>query len=540
MGKFTGKRPAVKTKSAAKKKKEPETFDEFMEEAINSEEQGDRYQTGERAERHYNRAATMYGKAFELNNTDADCVYNWGRILFILVNFLPSHVSPEEKLERVERSIEKFRQALTLEPDKTDAQFNLAQALHQKSEILQDTTEINNAYGASAMALQEAISLFDNVYSLQEKEYLELTTQKVDQEDKEQGEQGEEIKKLKELSIKEEDAHHDPDPPEPEEAPSSTGSSRSTTPAQFTTVTAVEATTAYSLIETLLSTAETMTTMASMLAAFSASMDLFSRAKSKLALAEKWLAKASDETGNDPEKEKQQKTARIQIHLKEAATYAAMADRTFLASGTVEGSLFERAIERLSEVIEQHDARNVEAMCDRGDIYTSYGQTICECIHKKKASLDPDREGKEVWQLYASATKSFQAALQLEPKNLRILNKMGDLSLIRARLDLPIAERNKLQLLKNAAFYFKRAVEIDKEVLTSGYLGWAMSEWALEEWAEIAHKKEDALKIVRVWVKRGGSGHLFRSLAEDNETWDEEFVEFIIENLFTTDSEDSE
>lgn len=436
-----------------------------------------------------------------------------GRVLFLLVDFLPMHALPEEKLEKVDQSIEKFRNALDLEPNKTDAQFNLAQALHQRSELLQETTEVDNAYGASAVSLQEAITIFDNVYGLQEKEYLDLTAPEQD-------------------TLTEEHQHEHGDNDETEQTQKESE--------EFTTATKVEATTPYSLIETLLSTAETMTTMASMLASFPASMDLFSRAKSKLALAEKWLEEMPTEsTEMDPNAEKNKKAARIQINLKEASTYAAMADRTFLASSTIDTSLFEKATERLNEIIEQHDPCNVEAMCDRGDILTSYGQAIAEVANKKHLPLVPEKDGKEVWQLYASATKSFQKGLELEPKNLRILNKMGDLSLIRASLDLPIAQRNKLQLLKNAQFYFKHAVEVDKEVLTSGYLGWAMSEWALEEWAEMTGKKEDALKIIRVWIKRGGNGPLFRSLAEDNETWDEDFVEFIIENFFA-DDEDSE
>lgn len=442
-----------------------------------------------------------------------------GRVLFLLVNFLPSHASPEEKLEKVDQSIEKFRTALQLEKNKTDAQFNLAQALHQRSEILQETTEIDNAYGASAVSLQEAMDLFDNVYALQEKEYLELF--EPDEND---------------ASPVEEEHDHKHDHEHEEK---STQEAASTDEQEFTTVTKMESTTAYSLIETLLSTAETMTTMASMLASFPASMDLFSKARGKLGLAEKWLSKMPSQSNpdDDVDAEKQKKEARIQINLKEASTYAAMADRTFVASNTVDASLFGKAIEKLDEVIEQYDPRNVEAMCDRGDILTSYGQAIAEIANKKSLPLVPEHDGKEVWQLYATATKSFQAALTLEPKNLGILNKMGDLSLIRASLQLPIAERNRLQLLKNAQFYFKHAVEVDKEVLTSGYIGWAMSEWAFEEWAEVTGKKEDALKIIRVWIKRGGNGSLFRGLAEDNESWDEDFVEYIIENFFADDEE---
>ncbi|KAG1297980.1 hypothetical protein G6F66_002122 [Rhizopus arrhizus] len=506
MGRFTAKKPQ-KPKAPSKKKKEPETFEEFMEEAIQLEEQGERYKTGERAQRYYERAAEMYGKAFELNDKDADCVYNWGRVLFLLVDFLPLHADPEDKLEKVDLSIEKFRAALHLEVNKTDAQFNLAQALHQRSEILQETTEIDNAYGASAVALQEAMSIFDQLYSLQEKEYMEM---------------------------------HAPPSEEEEERPVEDQKNETTQEdkEEFTTVTKVEATTEYSLIETLLSTAETMSTMGSMLASFPASMDLFSRAKAKLALAEQWYEKMPVGSAEDSEAEEQRKTARIQINLKEAATYAAMADRTLVASNTIDSRLFDRAIERLDEIINQYDPRLVEALCDKGDILTSYGQAIVEVAHKKQLPLVPEKSGKEVWHLLSVATKSFQAALAVESKNLRILNKMGDLSLLRAKLQLPIAERNRLQLLKNAEFYYKHAVEVDKEVLTSGYVGWAMSEWALEEWADVKDKKEDALKIIRVWIKRGGDGDLFRNLVEDNEAWDEGFVDFVIENFFNEDEDE--
>ncbi|KAG1225049.1 hypothetical protein G6F68_020005 [Rhizopus microsporus] len=102
-----------------------------------------------------------------------------------------------------------------------------------------------------------------------------------------------------------------------------------------------------------------------MLASFPASMDLFSRAKAKLALAEQWYEKMPVGSAEDSEAEEQRKTARIQINLKEAATYAAMADRTLVASNTIDSRLFDRAIERLDEIINQYDPRLVEALCDK-------------------------------------------------------------------------------------------------------------------------------------------------------------------------------
>lgn len=453
----------------------------------------------------------------------------------MLVNFLPSHASPEEKLEKVDQSIEKFRVALDLEANKTDAQFNLAQALHQRSEILQETTEIENAYAASAVALQEAITLFDSVYGLQEKEYLELNPATNDASSAAKTAEPEEHNH--EEGDHDHDHDHDQQSDETSEnqTPSATSSSE-----EFTTVTKVEPTTAYSLIETLLSTAETMTTMASMLASYPASMDLFSRAKSKLAAAEKWyyqMPNTSTSTDDNVDAEKQKKTARIQINSKQSAMYAAMADRSFLATGIVDSTLFEKSIEQLNDIVTKYDNKNVEALCDRGDVLSSFGQAIREVADKKNVSLNPDKDGKEVWKLYANAMKSFQEAIALEPKNTQILNKMGDLSLTRAALDLPVAQRNQRQLLDNAKVYYRNAVQVDKDVLTSGYLGWAMTEWALEEWADVTDKKKDSIKIIEAWIKRGGNGALFSNLADDNDVLDEDFVEFITESCFADDED---
>ncbi|KAF7727351.1 hypothetical protein EC973_007660 [Apophysomyces ossiformis] len=495
MSRFQRNRPQ-KPKSSAKKAKEPVTFDDFIAEGVAFEEQGERYGTGERAQRNYERAADMYSKAHMLNETDADCLYNWGRVLFLLISFLPPYTTPEEKLEKVDSSIAKFRKALQLEQDKTDAQFNLGQALHLRSEILQETTEIDNPYNQSAMALQEAISLFENVYQLQEKEYQACQSSTAESE---QQQPPTEEKKLEGDQATED----------------------------YTTVTEVEPTTAFSLVDTLVSTAETMTTMASMLASFQASMDLFSRARSRLSLAEKWLMSVPE----GPE----HKQARIQINLKEAQNFASMADRAFLASGQVDHTLFNQAIERLDEVVDQFDAKHVEAMCDRGDILTSYAQALLEFAHKSNTPLVPDSTGKEIWQLYAQATKSFQSALTIELKNCNILNKLGDVSIARARLELPVAERNKAQLLKNAEFYFKQAVDINKEVLTSGWIGWAFAAWAQEEWLGTKDKKVEASKIIKTWIRRGGDEDMFRNGAEDNETLDEEFVDWVCDTFFSED-----
>ncbi|KAG2219984.1 hypothetical protein INT45_001883 [Circinella minor] len=499
-----------KNEKPKKKVKDPETFDDFLAEGITFEEQGERYKEGDRAQRNYERAADMYSKAHSLNDQDADCLYNWGRVLYILVGFYPAHTEPEEKLKKLDQAIEKFRGALTLAANKTDAQFNLAQALHLRSEILQDTTEVDNSYMQSAMALQEAITLFEAVYDLQEKEFNDQNTNESDHQQEQ----------------KHDHDHHDHEhkhEKEEKDVPATISSS-----SEYTTVTEVEPTTAYSLIDTLLSMADTMTTMASMLASYQSSVDLFSKSRSKLSIAEKWLATTSEDS-------KEHTQARIQVNLKEAQNFSAQAERSFLASKTVDHELFQQAIGRLDAIIEQLDSRHVEAMCDRGDVLGTYAELLTKQEGNKPTT--------DVWHYYAQADKSLKAALQIENKNLNILNKLGDLSIARARLDLPVAKRNRAQLLKNAEFYFKQAVDTDRQVLTSGYVGWAYSTWALEVWAQVPDKKKAAEKIIKLWLARGGSAEMFGDITEDVEILDSEFIEWVNENFFEleeTSSSDEE
>ncbi|KAI8993466.1 hypothetical protein BDB01DRAFT_832280 [Pilobolus umbonatus] len=521
MRRHNQKKP-VKAK-ASTKQKEPETFEEFMDEAIRCEEQGDRYQTGDKAVRNYTKSAEMYGKAFSLNKDDADCVYNWGRILFILRNLLPSYADFDVKIEKVNESIEKFRMALQLQPNKTDAQFNLAQALYQKSEMLQEASDYTNA----AIALHEAIDMFNNVYTIQEQEYVTM----------EGAASPSDTHSLSKTSTHSHDMDCD--------ANCNIGSKEDISSQlsdmdlsdkgtevekeEFATVTRMEATTIPSLIETLVSTAEAMSTMASMLASYPASMDLFSRAKSKISLAEKWFLRMPS---GDSDTEKEKKDARVLINLKEASIYSAMADRSFIASGQVDSMLYSRAVEKLEEIIQVYDSNNTEALCDLGDILSSEAQAIVDCQEKQGIPLNKCNEGKIVWKLYKDADAAFISAMKCDSSNTNIINKLGELNIIRAGLQISPAENNRGQLLKNASFYFKTAVEKDRTSLSTGYIGWAMAEWALEEWTGSKERKREALKIMRTWVKLGGNDDIFHELTGDGDLWDEEFLEFVERNLF--------
>lgn len=383
------------------------------------------------------------------------------------------------------------------------------------------------------IALQEAISLFDAVYELQEKEYTKYPSDKKE-EDKTTSPPNEEEKEKEKHNHDHDHDHHDHGHHHESETVTSNENQKDIAD-KFTTVTEVEATTAYSLIDTLISTADAMTTMASMMANFEDSKKLFSRAMDKLLRAEKWLADT-----NETEKEHQK--ANIQIMLKRGQCYCELADRTFLATKQVDNKLYEQALSPLMYITDKLDKNHVEALCDQGDVFSRYAQAILDQVEQrsKESTLDPKTNGKEVWQLYSQASDVYQKALKLEPKSLSILNKAGDISMARAQLPLPVAERNQLQLLKNAQFYFKQAVEADNQVLTSGWVGWAYATWALEEWQDVDGKEQDAKKIFQNWLKRGGDEDIFQRLADDNDTIDGGFVEWVGVNFFGANPDDDE
>ncbi|CAO3576836.1 unnamed protein product [Absidia cylindrospora] len=395
-----------------------------------------------------------------------------------------------------------------------------------RSEILQEASEVENAYGQSALALQEAISLFDTVYELQEKEYLRYQSTKTEQQNQPAPSSSGDHDHSQ---CKDHDHDHQHETTTTKSVEDADSSNK-----DFTTVTQMEATTAYSLIDTLLSTADAMTTMASMMAVYGDSQKLFGRARDKLARAEKWLAETDV-------KDKEHHKAQLHLMLKRGQSFCALADRAFLATGKVDTGLYEQALAPLAYVTDELDPKNVEALCDQGDVLSRYAQAgLDQVIEQQKQELDPKTNGKDIWQLYSKASEAFQKALKLEPKHLPILNKAGDVSMARAQLPLPVAERNQSQLLKNAQFYFKQAVETDGQVLTSGWVGWAYATWALEAWADVEGKEADAHKIMANWIKRGGNQDIFQRLADENDAMDGGFVDWVSVAFFGAQEQDGD
>ncbi|OZJ06792.1 hypothetical protein BZG36_00169 [Bifiguratus adelaidae] len=480
----------MKRVKAGKKKggeeKVPETFDEYMEEGVRLEEKGERYGPSDKAKRLYERSAETYAQAHSLSTNDVDCLYNWGRVLFILINFQPEH----EVLARfnlLTESVRKFRQALTIDPDYTDALFNLGQALVTHFELLEDLPNVIDALQQGIASLHEAVSLFERVYALQTEE---LESRRTSGAEGSMEDTSDANVPVNDLNAQMED-----------DAPS-------------TMVTEVTSVTEFSLIDTLLSTVNTLTSLASILPDVSASSVTYQTAIAKLNQAETLLT--SQNSDNEEAREKYK-----DLQLQYAQTLSSHADRQFQDSGRVDDKSYLQSVQRVDTILD-HQPRHVEALCDKADILTSFAQA--QLLFAVRSGID---YSESIWSLYTQATQIYMAAFEVEPKNQSILLKLGDINCARARLPMPIAQRNQAQLLKNAEFFYKSVVENNRQD-TTAWIGYAFACWKQTSLGA-AEKGVETDKILRMWRRVGGTDETLQDAARDNDLLEPDFFDHVRE-----------
>ncbi|KAJ3413278.1 hypothetical protein HDV05_008264 [Chytridiales sp. JEL 0842] len=151
----------------------PSTFSEWIDEASHLEEQGDRYKDGEKARRFYESSAEAYAKACGLKQ-DADAIYNWGRLLFLLGEYKSPPYPAKQRLQLFNQSIERLRTASQLDPSHSDSFFNLAQSLRSSVELSLDSGESmeDGEMGRRGWGmLVEADATFERAWELQVAEY---------------------------------------------------------------------------------------------------------------------------------------------------------------------------------------------------------------------------------------------------------------------------------------------------------------------------------------------------------------------------------
>lgn len=457
-----------------------------------------------------------------------------GRILYILFDFLPSHTSPTKRLNALSNSIQKFRGAIALNPQNADALFNLAQALATQAELLQDTDEGNEQ---AAMVLQEAVGIFENVYKAQEKELKEQ--EELNSQAEAQG-MGAGKGQSGADDIMEIDSVASVDQSPPNSRTDSTADSNSILDDE-TTVTEILPITPYTLIDTLISTASALTSLAFLVDSLPSATDLYASAISKLELAQQLLPAPSSPDDMTTLADNDAKLC--EIELAHASTLSSLADRTLQETGRVDHAAYTSGLAKLDAVLARAP-RNVEALCDRGDLLSSYAQAVAQSpapTPDDPSAPEEDMPAKQAWQLLSAATQSFTAAKHCEPRNAGILLKLGDMNLARARLPLIVATRNLAQLLRNAEFFYRQAVELDREDLEGGWVCLAQAVWLQGKGEEaVEGKMVEAKKVLKGWRRRGGDADMLRRVGADNEVMEGEFIEWAVGVLLEGEGTEAE
>jgi tetratricopeptide (TPR) repeat protein len=378
------------------------------------------------------------------------------------MDYVPQHAAAEERLNLLDKSISRFRKVLEMQPNNADALFNLAQGLTVRADLVEDVEGLVDAHGEAAQALQEAVSLYESAYELQER-------------------------------LRHQEAHN-------------VGSSSATAVAI-----SKAPVTPFTLIETLTSLVDATTSLGEMLDQFEDVQLLYKAALSKISLA---FGILTDSTESEEDS-----AIVIQLYRSHATLLSTLADRTYTDTGKLDQKSYETAIETLAKVIIlDHD--NVEAHCDLGDLFGGYAQAkIRTCTDD--ASLQEDA----IWDLYTEATRCFQNALDYEPDNLGTLFKLGDIHFTRAQLPFKVAQKQKTQLLKSAEYWYKHAVDLETSDLEGGWLPWAMSAWALANWTDNhTEKLAEAEGILKLWFEQGGSIKLLKKVGQDNVIMPDDFI----------------
>ncbi|KAF9345669.1 hypothetical protein BGX26_002883 [Mortierella sp. AD094] len=588
MKKSFGNNKSKDKKKSPKEEATPQTWEEYME--------GERYGTGDKARRFYEKAGDMYNKACKLNPEDSDCLYNLrltskldivlsGRVLYILVDF--TH-SPCQKLSLLNASIERFRSALTYDPDNADTLFNLGQALTTHAEVIQDheegdeeDEEADHKHGdhddfhgspeeRAATELQEAITLFESCYSIQQRD-LYAAVQEANPKnnaDKEEKPQGLAEQEQQELS-------------------NSAGV----------------------LIDTLISSSQALTSLAFLVDTVDHSKSYYKQALERLDIAlgvanDKYLWPASEELSSSSGKGKDREAVaeRIvegeyeeilpatkpvsvfreaeaqsenvsrkekicDIHLQYSTVLSSQTDRNYQDTGKISEELYEKSLQHL-DVVLSHQPRHVEALCDKGDLLGAWAQGLAAFDQGAQVLSDSDIErwdsssnitlgtsdvvaaeptsgsvdGKKTshsartWQLFASATRAFLSALEVEPQNTSILEKLGDIHWSRSLLSSAVAVKNRAMLLNNASVYYRFAWEscrdgsaenVDEDQRQEILLSWAQVLRAMPG------KEEEVLRVLKQWKRCGGTKEMLVDMLEGNsgDILQEEFVEFALKQV---------
>ncbi|ORY47378.1 hypothetical protein BCR33DRAFT_715106 [Rhizoclosmatium globosum] len=476
-------------KKAAKKKEqsEPQTFDEFMEYAVEQEERGERYKDGDKARRSYELAVQAYAQAASYKR-DAFVIYNKGRLLLLLAEFKNPQYNLTQQRALLEDSVVTLREAIALDPEHPDSMFNLAQAIKALFERVLDNGDTVTQNHLER--LSEADNLLERALVLQLAE----------------------LEKSKALAAQaafensscapgcghdhDHSGHSHAHEESMEEVSEETGGDEE----GFEVVNQQEPVTNATIIETLVEHSSLLTLAASALYSISVQQAevLYAKSDAKLAAARPYWDDGV--VNNEPS----------DIGLARATLYVTRGESLFEASPKTEEtsaewkSLFESAAALYDDILVRHPAC-AEAPADKGDLLCTWAESVMtvtigcpgvpgfealinnviaeqqQLLQQQQGSSSSSSSSSssapqptpaltfltQLRQIYAQASKSYIQAQTLDPAKGSVSHRLGDLEATRTSLYPPsldpsctTAYTNTQQiLLKNAATHYKRALD---------------------------------------------------------------------------------
>ncbi|KAJ3332031.1 hypothetical protein HDU76_001489 [Blyttiomyces sp. JEL0837] len=472
-------KPRSKESSSAKAPTKTLSFQDCIEEAIDLEDRGDRYKDGDKARRFYESASECYRKAASLKE-DADCLYNWGRLLLLLAEFEKPPYSEAQRSKLLKESLIHLTRAAELDAQNADTWFNLSQARQAFFEL--ESQALGVPTDKDLALLSESASALEKALALQR---TELESSKTEEEDKhdhdhdhENDVKGDKVEQGSEEEIAEEDDGDE----------------------DYELVTERKPVTPETISETLVAMASLLTLTGSTYYSIGRALEADTALQRALALLDEThdLTKIKEESADVS-------LARAAVHAAYGEAYAeaqagagAGCERKWLAS-------FDKAATILEEFLGRQP-NCAEASADLGDVFCSLADaymTVCIGssglpgfdVLNSNVEVDtnatagssgssgssgvtevdnfPSTRNKlrsTLRTIYSKAAKAFSTAHGIEPTKMSILLRLGDLETNRTFL----YNRNDTEEKKTADVLFSNAVTYYTKVLQLNGLSFAL------------------------------------------------------------------
>jgi len=390
-------------------------------------------------------------------------------VTYILATFTKPAYNPQKRLNLLQLSIERFKNALVIDPFALDAMFNLKQALSNFGEICLD--EVSNQ--AAIPLFGEACKLGEKLFKLQEEVYIREKNEEENQQNSDNyGKESSnmEIDSNNISQSNEQEKNTNPSNVEKEEIYGEKG----------------ENITINTLIETLTTNAEDLSNLSSITEDPTESQNLFNKAVEILQKAENLaqlyqeeLKNKRNENNNNKNYNKnknneEEEFTEVEIDLNIIdSTYATILSKNgehlFNSMGIFDAMFFEKALEHQNRVIQRIVPENsnslviyhqkAKELCNKGDILCSFA----EIIINNGESIDEHSLSQE---LYREALSVYEKALTYEESNHSIICKIGDMKLILANCYLLLSQNKfdepyhiMLQLIRQGLDKYKIALK---------------------------------------------------------------------------------